>query len=213
MEEQSKKGKNFVVIFFIVLGVLLLAAGIWYFAFYKPEQEAKERARLAQIQKEEEEQKKQEELANRKVKFDQLILKADSTFNEKDWTLAQSLYSEAHSLFPNDQHTNDQLALVNARLEEIAAWELKKAAGIVEEILNRTGRSYIVVSSSIDKDLAMDFATKLAKEGNSINIIQDIVDGILYHRVCINSFASIKEAEYAKVDYASYGEGVWAMQY
>ena len=211
----SNRSNNTAIIIVIVVIVLAGLAGAWYFFMYKPEQEAKEKARLEQIAKEEAEKKRKEQEAQKKAKYDQLIADADAEFNQENWENAYSLYSEASSLYPDQPYPQDQLALVNATLDEIAELEARKAAGIVENITSRTGRYFVVVSSSIDDDLAMDYANKLAKEGNIVKVIEHDTDTLLYYRVSVADYDTWDQAVNAMASFGAYGngEGVWVLKY
>ena len=92
--------------------------------------------------------------------------------------------------------------------------EVNKEAGIVETVSSPTGRIYLIVSSSVDGDLAMDYASKLAKEGNNVKIIEPVVNSKVYHRVSVGDYGTWKEAE-AAITTASntYGTEVWPLKY
>ncbi len=210
MDQESNRGGKVVIIVIISVLVLAAMAGGYYLLIYKPEQEAKEKARLEQLAREEAERKRKEVEAQNKIKYDALIVQADSVFNQEDWETAQALYSEASGLVPGEQYPKDQLALITAKLDEIAA---RKAAGIVETISSPTGRYYVIVSSSVDGDLAMDYASKLAKEGVSVKVLKPPADSKVYHRVAVADYGSSEQAENAKVSFGTYGEGVWVLKY
>lgn len=213
MSEQSNRNGKAAVVIVILVFVLAGLAGTWYWFRYKPEQEAKEKARLEQITKEEAEKKAKELAEQNKVKYDKLIENANAEFEQGNWRKAQSLYTEASSLFPDQQYPKDQLALVNAKLDELAALEAKRAAGIVERVSSRTGRFYVVVSSSIDGDLAMDYARKLAKEGNYVKIIRHDAPKHFYYRVSPGDYDTREQAETAAASFSNSGEGVWVLKY
>ena len=134
-------------------------------------------------------------------------------FGLEEWETAGSLYSEASSLQPNESYPKDQLQIVNAQLDEIAAREARAAAGEVEVITSRTGRFYVIVSSSIDQDLAMDYAQKLAREGNVVKIIEHDARDHLYYRVAVEDYGTREEAEAAAPSMGNYGDGVWVLSY
>ncbi|MBR10845.1 MAG: hypothetical protein CMP48_24600 [Rickettsiales bacterium] len=211
-ETSNNSGKivGLVVILVVVIGGLI---GAWYFLMYKPEQAAKEKARQEQLAKAEAEKKRQEQLSKDKVKFDQLIKDADAAFEQENWQEAKSKYSEASSLFPNEQKPKDQLSIVNAKLAELAELEARRAAGIVERVEERTGRFYVIVSSSIDEDLALDYANKLAKEGNIAKIIRHETDKHIFFRVSLADFDSKEQADASVGNFTSYGEDVWVLPY
>ncbi len=213
MNQQSNSSGKIVRILIIVVVALVAIIGIWYFGFYKPEQEALEKARLEQLAKAKAEQERKEKAAQDKARYDQLIADADAAFNQEDWQSAQSLYSDASRILPNEQYPKDQLAIVNGKLDEIAALEAKKAAGIVETVTSSTGRYYIIVSSSIDVDLATDYAKKLAKEGSDAQIIEHDNGKNLFYRVSLGNYSSLVEAQSALPSFSEYGSGVWILRY
>ncbi len=194
----------------IVLLVLVLIGGGWYFFSYRPAQEAKEKALQEQMAKAAAEKKRQIQEAQTKAKYDALITKADAAFAGENWEAANALYGEASALLPTEAYAKDQLALVRAKLDEIAA---KKVAGVVETVASSTGRFYVIVSSSVDGDLAMDYASKLAKEGDSIKIIEPSGTNKLFHRVSVGDYGSWDEAVAATASFSSFGEGVWVLPY
>lgn len=213
MEEYSNNSNKTIIIIAIVIVVLASAVGGWYLFSYKPAQEAEEQARLAQIAQQQAEQKRKEELAERKTRYDQLVADADAAFGQENWQSAQLLYNEASGLFPNEQYPKDQLAIVNARLDELAAIEARKAAGIVETLTSPTDRFYVIISSSIDSDLANDYASKLAKEGTSVKIIEHTVNKLPFFGVSVADYATWDEANNAISSYSSFGEGIWVLKY
>src|SRR6185369_4210844 len=72
-----------------------------------------------------------------------------------------------------EKATADSLARVTEeeRLRLEAAAKAKPAEGTIETLSGRTGHYFVVVSSSVDGDLAMDRAKKLSAEGKSCKII------------------------------------------
>ncbi|WP_258104512.1 SPOR domain-containing protein [Marinoscillum sp. MHG1-6] len=213
MSEDSINVGKIIGIILIVVLVLGGGAGGYYWFVYKPAQEAKEIARYQQIAKEEEEKKAKELAEQNNAKYEELIADADAAFEQEDWETAQSLYSEASAILPDKKYAQDQLALVNDKLSEKTALEEKRAAGIVETISSRTGRYYVIVSSSIDDDLAMDYAKKLAQEGNYVKIIEHNTDKLTYFRVAVADYETNEDAENASSTFSSYGEGIWVLRY
>lgn len=211
-EYSNRSGKTGVVIIIIAI-ILLVSAGAWYVFSFKPEQEAKEKARLEELARVEAEQKRQEQAAQRKARFDQLIVDADAAFAQENWEAARSLYSDASSLFSNEQYPKDQLSIVNGKLDEIAAREARKAAGVVETVSSPTGRYYLIVSSSIDDDLAMDYASKLAKEGNNVKLVAHNANELPFYGVSLGDYATWDEATAASPSFSGFGSGVWVLKY
>ena len=168
---------------------------------------------MEQIAKAAEEQQKRELAAQRKAKYDETIKNADLEFNQERWEAARSLYSEASTLFPAEKYPQDQLVLVNTKLDEIAALEARRAAGIVESISLPTNRFYIIVSSSVDGDLAMDYASKLAKEGKNVKIIEPYAGNQLFHRVSVDDYGTWEEALTISKSLNGYESGAWILKH
>lgn len=206
----SNKIVGFAVVMVVVIGGLV---GAWYFLMYKPEQAAKEKAKQEQLAKAAEAKKAAEKLEQDNARYEQLIKEGDEAFAQEDWQTAYSKYSEASGIFSDRQHPKDQLVVVNQKLAEIAELEARRAAGIVERIDARTGRYYIIVSSSIDEDLAKDYAEKLAKEGNIAKIIRHETDQHIFYRISLADFDSKEQADAALPNFSGYREDVWVLPY
>ncbi|MEQ9403875.1 MAG: hypothetical protein RIM99_09835 [Cyclobacteriaceae bacterium] len=215
MNQHSKGNSKTKAVILIMVIVLAGSAGAWYWLMYKPEQEAKEKARLEQIAKEAAEQKRKEQAARKKVRYDKLLEEADTEFKQSNWEAALSLYTEASSLFPDQKYPQDQLILVNVKLDEKAALEANIAAGIVESVLSPVGRYFVIVSSSVDGDLAKDYAIKLAREGNNVKILEPNANAMnnLFHRVSVGDYSTWDEAVNASTVYSSNGSEVWVLKY
>ena len=209
MSEEPNRSSRTVGIIVILVLVLAGIVCAWYFIMYKPEQEAKEKARLEQIAKEEAEQKAKELAAQNKIKYDQLIIDADAEFGKENWEAARSLYTEASSLFPNEPYPINQLIIVNTKLEEMA----RRTAGFVETIPSLTGRFYVIISSSIDDDLAMDYAKKLAKEGTGVKIIEHNYNELPFYGVSISDYDTWEHAEAALTSFSQYSNEAWVLKY
>lgn len=210
MSEGSNSGKVIIIVAIVVviLGGIL---GGWYWGMYLPEQEAKEQARLEQEAAEAEAEKRRQQAAQRKARYDKLISDGDAAFDQEDWVTAQSSYFQASSLLKNEQYPKSQLAIVNAELDKIAELEARRAAGIVETISSETGRFYVIISSSIDSDLAMDYATKLSKEGNSVKVVEHEADGWQYFGVSLADYSTWDEAASAIQSFSSFGQA-WVLK-
>jgi hypothetical protein len=111
--------------------------------------------------------------------------------------------------------TADSLARVTEeeRLKREAAANAKPAEGTIETLTERTGHYYVVVSSSVDGDLAMDRAKKLSSEGKSCKIIPPFGKW-KYFRLCIGDFDSFASAQSsADASKADYGDALWVLKY
>lgn len=208
----GSNGKKIVIVIAIAV-VIVGLVGAWYGFMYIPEQEAKEKARQEEIAKKKAAAKKkklQEQAAKKKAKYDDWLVKANGEFEQENWDAAMRSYSEASTLFPKEQYPQDQLVLVNEKLEEIAS---KLEGGTVETIPEATGRFYIIVSSSIDGDLAMDYAKQKAEEGESVKIIEPFGSNKFY-RVSLDDFETRDEANAASGSFNSVdGDEIWILKY
>ncbi|MBI1767540.1 MAG: SPOR domain-containing protein [Bacteroidetes bacterium] len=114
-----------------------------------------------------------------------------------------------------DKVVADSLARVaeDERLKREAAANAKPADGTIETLADRTGRYYVVVSSSVDGDLAMDRAKKLSAEGKSTKIIPPFGKWKFY-RLCIGDFDSFASAQSnADASKPEYGDALWVLKY
>jgi hypothetical protein len=85
--------------------------------------------------------------------------------------------------------------------------------GDVQLISERTNRYYVVISSSIDGDLANDYALKLAKNGVDSKILAPR-GNVKFYRLSIADYEDLPQAS-VRADQlrAEYGEGVWVIRY
>ena len=211
-EHTSQNGRVGIIVGVVVL-VIASSLGAWYFFKYKPDQEAKEKARLEQIAKAEAEEKRKQQAVKRKTKYDQLIKSGDEQFYLEQWEAARSQYAEASAIIKNQDYPKNQIALIDVRLNEIAAIEARKVAGVVETISSPTGRFYIIVSSSIDDDLALDYAKKLVAQGEEVKIVEHEASSHFYYRVALGDYATQELADAASLSFGDYGSDIWVLKY
>ena len=84
----------------------------------------------------------------------------------------------------------------------------------VEAITAPTGRSYIVIGSFVDEDLARDLGEKLMQDGTGIRILAPTERAPLLHRVAVADFDTFSDAVTQIEDYKlNYGEGAWVLKY
>jgi len=205
MKNNSGTGKTTGIIV-IVLLLIAVAAGSYYMFVMRPKQAEAEKAKQEQLAKEAADKRKKEDYAK-------LIEQGDKEFGAEDWSAAKSSYSQAVALYSNEQYPNDQLNIINAKLAEIAALNAKPKIGTIETISAATKRFYIVASSSIDGDLAMDFASKIVKKGDNVGIIAPYGKN-KYYRVTLGNYDSWGAAENAINGFnATYGNGIWILKY
>lgn len=206
MAEQSNNTGKVVAIILIIVFVLAALVGAWYWFMYKPEQEAKERARQEQLAREKAEQERlAQEQAQNQLRYDKLILDADSLFILRRWENARSLYIDALAILPDQTYPRDQITLINSKLE--------MSAGEVETITERTGRFYVIISSSLDDDLAMDYANKLSDVGNNVKVVEHQMNKNTYFGVSLGDYDTWDQAVSATLEFNSYGEGVWVLKW
>lgn len=213
MSEQTSQNGRVGIIVGIVVLIIASSVGAWYFFKYKPDQEAKEKARLELIAEAEAEEKRKQQAARRKTNYDQLIKSADEQFYLEQWEAARSLYVEASAIFKNQDYPKSQIALIDGKLNEIAAIEARKAAGVVETISSPTGRFYVIVSSSIDDDLALDYAKKIVSQGEDAKIVEHEASSHFYYRVALGDYATQELAEAAASSFGEYGSAIWVLKY
>ncbi len=131
---------------------------------------------------------------------------------EKDRIAAEQREEAAREAAERERQAQEEAARL-AEEQRLAEEAQNAGDGTIETISARTGRYYVIVASAIDGDLAMDYATKLAAEGNSVKIIQPY-GKVLYHRVAVSNMESLAEAESRANELKeAYGEGVWVMKY
>jgi len=89
----------------------------------------------------------------------------------------------------------------------------KPPVGTVETLNARTGRYYVVIASSIDGDLIMDYAKRLTDKGQNAKIIAPY-GKVRFHRLTVaegESFAAAQQtAEQLKGEYS---DGIWVIKY
>jgi len=109
----------------------------------------------------------------------------------------------------------DSLARVaeEERLKHEGEANAKPAGGTIETLEQRTGHYFVIISSSIDGDLAMDSAKKLSAKGISSKIIPPFGKW-KYYRLGIGDFDSFASAQSsADASKSEYGDALWVMKY
>ena len=201
--EEKSKAPTIVAIVLIV--IVALGTG-WYFGMYMPEQKAIVKAKQEKIAKQKAE-------AERKQKYNGLIARGDEEFGKETWEEAKSSYTSALALFPNEQYPKEQIETINVKLAEIAEANAKPKIGTIETISAPTSRYYVVVSSSIDGDLAMDYSKKIIKNGTNIKLIQPN-EPKKFYRVTVGDYDTWTDAQSAISTLSSnFGSGLWILKY
>ena len=84
----------------------------------------------------------------------------------------------------------------------------------IEAIAAPTGRSYIIVGSFVDEDMARDLGNKLAEQGVGIRILAPTSRAPLLHRVAVADYATFSDAVVEVEAYKlNYGERTWVLKY
>ncbi len=87
------------------------------------------------------------------------------------------------------------------------------SVGQIDTITSRTGRYYVIISTSIDDDLAHDYAKKLSKQGVNCTILGSSAKKG-YHQLSVADFGTLKEANDKAAELRdTYGKNVWVMKY
>ena len=90
----------------------------------------------------------------------------------------------------------------------------KPVAGTIETLSGRSGRYYVVVASSIDGDLIMDYAKKLSAKGATLKIIPPF-GKTKFHRLAVSDADTYANAQAAAdgMKGGDYGNNVWVVKY
>ncbi len=84
----------------------------------------------------------------------------------------------------------------------------------IETIATPTGRSYIIIGSFVDEDLARDLGEQLSERGVGIRILAPTSRAPLLHRVAVADYDTFNDALAEVEAYkADYGESAWVLKY
>lgn len=99
------------------------------------------------------------------------------------------------------------------RADSLAALNPAATPGAIDTLSERTGRYYVIIASSVDGDLILDYAKKLAPKGLSPKLIPPH-GKVKFYRLAIDdgdSFAAAQtRADQVKGEYA---DGAWVVKY
>ncbi|RUA30295.1 MAG: hypothetical protein DSY77_14275 [Bacteroidetes bacterium] len=96
---------------------------------------------------------------------------------------------------------------------EVIEPEPEPTEGVVSTLNSRTGRSYVVVGSFFDEDLAKDYADKLSKEGTNAYIIPPFGKS-KFNRVAIEETESFAAASTRATELSGqFKEQPWPLKY
>jgi hypothetical protein len=162
-----------------VLGVILLLAlvglGIWYFAYFRPEQQAKEERERKELQ----------------------AIQEDARRKEEERQAAARRAEEERQ-----------------KAAAAAAAPVTPPAGTIETLSGRSGRYYVVIASSIDGDLIMDYAKKLSAKGVGTKIIPPFGKS-KFHRLAVAEGDDYQTTQTAAdgMKGGDYGDKIWVIKY
>ncbi len=84
----------------------------------------------------------------------------------------------------------------------------------IETIAAPTGRSYVIIGSFVDEDLARDLGGQLSDRGVGIRILAPTTRAPLLHRVAVADFDTFNDALAEIESYKlEYGESAWVLKY
>lgn len=107
----------------------------------------------------------------------------------------------------------DTMAFQPVEPEPVEAQPAQLVPGEITTLEQRTGKSYVVIGSFFDGDLAMDYAKVLAQNGHSPQIIPPFRD-YRFYRVAIAEFNTFVDAEAQAPSYAEqFGREAWPLRY
>lgn len=100
-----------------------------------------------------------------------------------------------------------------AEAENQAKLNEKPAVGVIDTLTERTKRYYVVLASSVDADLILDYAKKLSTKGVSTNILPP-TEKLKFTRLTMGDFDTYANAQSA-ADAAKpeYGSNLWVIRY
>lgn len=97
--------------------------------------------------------------------------------------------------------------------ETVPAEPEKPEKGTIGSVNERTGRSYIIIGSFIDDDLARDHGNKLAAEGVSTKVIAPY-GNTKYYRLSVADYPTVSEAvSHLEAMKTTYGNDIWVLKY
>lgn len=85
--------------------------------------------------------------------------------------------------------------------------------GTFEKVSSRTGNYYVIVASSLDEDLATDYAKRLTQQGYNTKLLAPTGNN-KFHRVAVSDFGTWADAQ-QKADElkGEYGDNVWVVKF
>ncbi len=191
-KKNNKRNNNNIIkgIIFCIIILMLLSIGTGIFYWLKNKN----------IEEEEIEETEQED--------------SSSIFEDKEEKEIQEepIQKEEEEIEQKDEIKEEDIVTKEIEIEE-AKEIAKPIIGTITKIREPQNAYFIIISSSIDEDLANDYAKKLSKKGKSVMVIFPSKKG-LYHRVSLAKANTMQEAiEYSKDLKLEFGDKIWIMKY
>ena len=114
----------------------------------------------------------------------------------------------------NEAERQARLRAEEEQKQAAAVATAKPTEGSIETLSGRSGRYYVVVASSIDDDLIMDYAKKLSKKGVATKIIPAFGKNV-FHRLAVaegDTYANT-QATADGMKGGEYGDKIWVIKY
>lgn len=125
----------------------------------------------------------------------------DTETSDSDLTDSSLAESDEADSFVDDESSN--------YAEEVGGG----VAGTFDVVNTRTGRTYIIIGSFFDEDLARDYAAKLGKQGISTTLIMP-AGSKKFYRLSIADFGTVTEAINNLEDFrADHGSSLWIIKH
>ena len=137
-----------------------------------------------------------------------------TTTSEAEASAEEELALETESDLASDpvyEETDSEAATQEEAFDETPA--TVGAYDNIEAITAPTGRSYIVVGSFVDEDLARDFGNQLLEDGMGIRVLSPTDRAPLMHRVAVADFATFEEASAQIGEYTLTYQDAWVLKY
>lgn len=186
-ENQATFGKTSKILIGALVLILIVSAG-WYYGYYLPAEDTRQKEQFALEQKQIEEMKtRMEQERLEKQKSDSLAL----VISTSDDSLVQIESSEP--------------VIINTPIES--------NIGTIDTVAEKTGLYYIIVASVINEEYVMTHAKKLSAQGISCKIIPRYTTRN-FNLLSIAELKTLEEAQ-ARIEVLrpEYGERIWVLKY
>ncbi|MCG8341092.1 MAG: SPOR domain-containing protein [Cytophagales bacterium] len=193
--ERRKRNYRGLKILMIIIGVILLLGSVYYWIFKNSSDKVKYLT--------------PEELATYEsppeVMFfeDDLTTKEDSTTEKSDFEVKKE----------DQPATGDNREMLMEEPEETRVLPSTDTEGEITKISAPQGTYFVVVSSFVDSDMALDYANQLTKQGVNVMFIEPDKKRYFF-RVAVDQASTFYEAhDKAAALQSLYGEDIWVLKY